>query len=186
MNDLLLSWHKLTQEQRYGSVPFLVQLDKETASKKENTPMSLNTPLRRVLHGSPLHRTGGKIALAAILIGLFAFAFPTFVRYYTAQPLQFLGALPFGFLIYLPTILVLYWLDRREREPALLYWGVVFALILFFCMVSSRTTYFLIDHLQVPFFVVVGPSEELWKVAPLLLLVIFARPAVNGTRDGFI
>ena len=148
--------------------------------------MNLNTQLRRVLYGSPLHRTGGKIALAAILIGLFAFAFPTFVRYYTAQPLQFLGALPFGFLIYLPTILVLYWLDRREREPALLYWGVVFALILFFCMVSSRTTYFLIDHLQVPFFVVVGPSEELWKVAPLLLLVIFARPAVNGTRDGFI
>ena len=97
--------------------------------------MNLNTQLRRVLYNSPLHKTSGKIALAAILIGLFVFAFPTFVRYYTAQPLQFLAMLPFGFLIYLPTILVLYWLDRREREPATLYWGVVFALILFFAMV---------------------------------------------------
>jgi RsiW-degrading membrane proteinase PrsW (M82 family) len=148
--------------------------------------MNLNTQLKRVLYGSPLHKTGGRIALAAILLALFAFAFPTFVHYYTAQPLQFLAMLPFGFLIYLPTILFLFWLDRREREPAPLYWGVVFALILFFCMVSSRATYFLIDAFQVPFFIPVGPSEELWKVAPLLLLVIFARPAVNGTRDGFI
>ena len=148
--------------------------------------MNLSTPIRRALYNSPLHYTSGKIALAVVLGGLFLFALPTFVRYYTAQPLQFLAMLPFGFLIYLPTTLVLYWLDRREREPAPLYWGVVFALILFFTMASSRTTYFLIDALQVPFFVVVGPSEELWKVAPLLLLVIFARPAVNGTRDGFI
>jgi RsiW-degrading membrane proteinase PrsW (M82 family) len=148
--------------------------------------MNLNTQLKRVLYGSPLHKTGGKVALAAILLALFAFAFPTFVYYYTAQPLQFLAMLPFGFLIYLPTILFLFWLDRREHEPAPLYWGVVFALILFFCMVSAKATYFLIDAFQVPFFIPVGPSEELWKVAPLLLLVIFTRPAVNGTRDGFI
>ncbi len=83
--------------------------------------MNLNTQLKRVLYGSHLHKISGKIALTAVLVGLFAFAFPTFVRYYTAQLLQFLAMLPFGFLIYLPTILVLYWLDRREREPALLY-----------------------------------------------------------------
>jgi len=83
--------------------------------------MNLSTPIRRALYNSPLHRTSGKIALAVVLGGLFLFALPTFVRYYTAQPLQFLGMLPFGFLIYLPTILVLYWLDRREREPAPLY-----------------------------------------------------------------
>jgi RsiW-degrading membrane proteinase PrsW (M82 family) len=148
--------------------------------------MNLNTPLRRLFYNSLIQRTSGKVLLAIILGGLFLFAFPTFVRYYTAQPLQFLVMLPFGFLIYLPTILVLYWLDRREREPASLYWGVVFALILFFCMVSSKATYFLIDTFQVPFFIPVGPSEEFWKVAPLLLLVIFARPAINGTRDGFI
>ncbi len=53
-------------------------------------------------------------------------------------------------------------------------------------MVSSRATYFLIDTLHVPFFIPVGPSEELWKVAPLLLLAIFARPAIYSTRDGFI
>jgi RsiW-degrading membrane proteinase PrsW (M82 family) len=148
--------------------------------------MNINTPLRRAFYNSALHQTSGKIVLATILGGLFLFAFPTFVRYYTVQPLQFLAALPLGFLIYLPTILVLRFLDRREREPALLFWGCVFALILFFCPVSSRTTYFLADALQINARFVVGPVEELMKVAPLLLLVIFARPAVNGVRDGFI
>jgi hypothetical protein len=40
--------------------------------------MNLNTPLRRVLYGLPLHRTSGTIALVAILIGLYVYAIPAF------------------------------------------------------------------------------------------------------------
>jgi len=43
--------------------------------------MNLDTQLKRVLYDSPLHRTGGKIALAAILIGLFVYALPSFQKY---------------------------------------------------------------------------------------------------------
>jgi hypothetical protein len=40
--------------------------------------MNFNTPLRRVLYGLPVHRNSGKIALAAILIGLYMYAIPAF------------------------------------------------------------------------------------------------------------
>jgi hypothetical protein len=60
---------------------------------------------------------------------------------------------------------ILYEHERRKREPALLFWGVVFAHILFFCPVSSRTTYFLADALQIDARFIVSPVEELMKVA---------------------
>jgi hypothetical protein len=40
--------------------------------------MNLDTKLKRVFYKSPLHRTGGKIALAVLLIGMFVYAIPNF------------------------------------------------------------------------------------------------------------
>ena len=148
--------------------------------------MNLNTQLRRVLYGSPLHRTGGKIALAAILIGMFVYAIPNFQLYYLTQPLAMAAALPLTVLIYLPTVLVLYFFDRHEREAKLLYWGTILAVIFFFGPVASRTIHLVREFTHLSDWQFVGFVEEPAKVLPLVLLLIFARPAINGTRDGLI
>jgi RsiW-degrading membrane proteinase PrsW (M82 family) len=147
--------------------------------------MKLDTPLRRLLSNSLFQRPGGKLLLAAILIGLFFYALPNFKAYYLAQPLAMLAMLPLGFLTFLPTLLVLWFFDRREREPALLFLGVIFSVILFFGPVTSKTLH-LAGDLGLPVVRLVGFVEDFWKVAPLLLLIIFVRPAVNGVRDGLI
>jgi len=80
--------------------------------------MNLDTQLKRALYGSPLHRTGGKIALAAILIGLFVYALPNFKMYYLTQPLAMAAALPLTVL----TRVLCFDMDRRApmlRAPRL-------------------------------------------------------------------
>ena len=148
--------------------------------------MNLNTQFRRVLYGSPLHRTGGKIALAAILIGMFVYAIPNFQLYYLTQPLAMAAALPLTVLIYLPTVLVLYFFDRHEREAKLLYWGTILAVIFFFGPVASRTIHLVREFTHLSDWQFVGFVEEPAKVLPLVLLLIFVRPAINGTRDGLV
>ncbi len=148
--------------------------------------MNLDTRLRRVLYNSPLHRTGGKIALAAILIGMFVYAFPAFQKYYLTQPLQMLAGLAVSAVLYLPTVLALLYFDRREREAKLLFWGTTLSVIFFFGPVASRTIHLLRDTTGLSDWQFVGFVEEPTKVLPLLLLLIFVRPAVNGTRDGLI
>jgi RsiW-degrading membrane proteinase PrsW (M82 family) len=139
-----------------------------------------------VLYNSPLQRTGGKLALAAILIGMFVYAIPSFQKYYLNQPLQMLAGLAITVILYLPTILVLYFLDRREREAKVLFWGTTLSVIFFFGPVASRTIHFVRDLTQLSDWQFVGFVEEPAKILPLVMLLIFARPAINGTRDGLI
>ena len=148
--------------------------------------MNLDTQLKRVLYDSPLHRTGGKIALAAILIGLFVYALPSFQKYYLTQPVQMLAGLAVSALLFLPTVLALLFFDRREREAKLLFWGVPLAIIFFFGPVAARTLRLVSASTGLSDWQFVGFVEEPAKVLPLLLLLIFARPAVNGVRDGLI
>ena len=148
--------------------------------------MNLDTKLKRALYNSPFHHTGGKIALAAILIGMFVYAIPNFQNYYLAQPLQMLAGLAATLILYLPTLLVLYFLDRREREPKLFFYGAVLAIIFFFGPVASRTLHLIRDLTGLSDWQFVGFVEEPTKVLPLILLLIFARPTINGVRDGLI
>jgi RsiW-degrading membrane proteinase PrsW (M82 family) len=152
---------------------------------KENA-MDLDTQLKRVLYGSPVHRTGGKIALAAILIGMFVYALPAFYKYYLTQPAQMLAGLAVTAVLYFPTILVLLFLDRREREAKVLFWGAALAVIFFFGPVASRTNNLLRASTGLADWQFAGFVEETIKALPLVLLLIFARPAVNGARDGLI
>ena len=147
--------------------------------------MDLGTKLKRTLYNSPLQHTGGRIALIAILIGLFIYAIPSFQKYYFAQPLPMLAGVVVSSILYLPTMLVLYFLDRRERESKLLFWGTTLSVIFFFGPVASRTNN-LLRTTGLSDWQFVGFVEETIKIMPLLLLLIFIRPAVNGTRDGLI
>jgi RsiW-degrading membrane proteinase PrsW (M82 family) len=117
---------------------------------------------------------------------MFVYAIPNFQKYYLTQPVQMFAGLAVTVFLYLPTILVLYFFDRREREAKLLFWGTVLAVIFFFGPVASRTIHLLHDYTTLSDWQFVGFVEEPTKVLPLILLLIFARPAVNGTRDGLI
>ena len=148
--------------------------------------MKLNTQLERVLYGSPLHRIGGRIALAALLIGLFVSTLHGFQRYYLAQPVQMLAGLVVTAVLLLPTILALLFFDRREREAKPLFWGVPLAIIFFFGPAASRILRLVFDSSGLEYWQFVGFIEEPTKILPLLLLLVFARPAINGVRDGLI
>lgn len=144
----------------------------------------MNKHLTRVLYGSPLATTRGKLVLAAILIALFLLTLPGFKEYYTVYPLQLAVGILMATVLYIPTLIALWYFDRREREPWQLALLAVLSVTLFFGPVTSHVLG-LIDKL-IPVAWVVGFVEEFWKVAPLLLLVFFLPRAVNGTRDGLI
>lgn len=147
--------------------------------------MNLNTPLQRVLYGSPLWQRNGKFLLIAGVVALFLYALPAFKRYYFTHPAAMLVGILAALVIYFPTLLALYFFDRREREPALFFWGTIAAIIFYFAPITSRTLG-IMRQTALSEWQFVGFIEEFWKVAPLLLLLIFARPAVNGVRDGLI
>lgn len=148
--------------------------------------MTLETPLQRSLYGSPLLRRNGKLALIVGLVALFLYALPAFQRYYLTRPLVMLVGILAALVIYCPTLLALHFFDRREREPAWLFWGTIASVIFYFGPVTSRTLGIVRQTTGLSEWQFVGFVEEFWKVAPLLLLLIFARPAVNGVRDGLI
>jgi RsiW-degrading membrane proteinase PrsW (M82 family) len=148
--------------------------------------VTLDTPFQRSLYGSPLQHRHGKFALIAGLVALFFYALPTFQRYYLAHPVAMVVGILAAFVAYCPTLLALYFFDRREREPAWWFWGTMLSIILYFGPVTSRTLTLLTQGTSLSQWQFVGFVEEFFKVVPLLLLLLFARPAVNGVRDGLI
>lgn len=94
--------------------------------------------LTRVLYGSPLSTTRGKLALAAILIALFLLTLPGFKEYYTVYPLQIAVGILMATVLYIPTLIALWYFDRREREPWPLALLAVLAVTLFFGPVTSH------------------------------------------------
>jgi RsiW-degrading membrane proteinase PrsW (M82 family) len=146
----------------------------------------LDIPLQRSLYGSPLLNRNGKFALILGLVALFFYALPSFQRYYLTHPIAMLVGILAAFVLYFPTLLALYFFDRREREPGWLFWGTLVSVILYFGPVTSRTLGVFRQATALSEWQFVGFVEEFWKVAPLLLLLVFARPAVNGARDGLI
>ena len=118
---------------------------------------------------------------------MFVYAMPNFQRYYLTQPLQMLAGLAVTVILYSPTILVLYFLDRREREAKLLFWGTTLSVIFFFGPVASRTNHVVREYTQLSDWQFVGFVEEPTEGSPASTAA-HLRPAlaINGTRDGLI
>ena len=96
-----------------------------------------------------------------------------------------LAGLAVAFVMYLPSLWAIRYLDRLEPEPPLLFWGSI-AFVILFAPVTSRVMHGIIDAGLLPYWVVVGPLEELTKLLPLLLLAWFAPSAANSMRDGIV
>jgi RsiW-degrading membrane proteinase PrsW (M82 family) len=148
-----------------------------------NTAAKLNTPLKRALYNSPLNNTLLQLVAALAVTLLFIWAFPTLQKYYTQAPLPMLAGMALAALVYLPTLFVLAFMMRRKRVPRLFFWAAPLSIILFFGPLTSATNNWFIG-LDVPNYLFVGFSEETWKIMPLLLILVFARPAITSVRDG--
>jgi RsiW-degrading membrane proteinase PrsW (M82 family) len=130
-------------------------------------------------------RSGVRWAVAAALLAGVVFAWPTYVRYFGLHPGPMLVALSVAFVMYLPSLWAIRYLDRAEPEPPWLFWGSV-AFVILFAPVTSRIMHGIIDAGLLPYWGVVGPLEELTKLLPLLLIAWFIPSAVNSMRDGIV
>jgi RsiW-degrading membrane proteinase PrsW (M82 family) len=130
-------------------------------------------------------RSGGRWAVLAALLAGVVFAWPTYVRYFGLHPGPMLVALSIAFVMYLPSLWGVRYIDRAEPEPPPLFWGSV-AFVILFAPIASRIMHGIIDAGLLPYWGVVGPIEELTKLLPLLLIAWFAPSAVNSMRDGIV
>ena len=120
----------------------------------------------------------------ALLAGVF-FAWPTYVRYFGQYPVAAIAALLIALLMYLPSVWAIRYLDRHAPEPALPFWGSVVFVILF-APITSRVMHGIIDAGWLPYYVVVGPLEELTKLLPLLLIAWLGLRSGLSMRDGIV
>ncbi|WP_457666836.1 PrsW family glutamic-type intramembrane protease, partial [Thiolapillus sp.] len=146
---------------------------------------SLKTPLQRILFNSPLKQGKVIFLVLAVLLLLFAWSYPQFRKYYLQAPMPMMVGLITGFIVYSPTLFVLAFMTRRKRVPGILFWGVPLSVILFFGPVTSHTNGWF-RAMGISDYLFVGISEETWKIMPLLLIILFARPAITGVRDGVL
>ncbi len=150
-----------------------------------NGDVKLDTPLNRALFNSPLNNIGVQLGVGLGVIALIIWAFPAFLRYYLEAPLQMAAGIVLAALVYSPTLFVLAFMMRRKRIPRVLFWAIPLSIILFFGPLTSQTNHFF-QAIGVPDYLFAGFSEESWKIMPLLLILIFARPLITGVRDGIL
>lgn len=148
-----------------------------------NDTVKLDTPIKRALFNSSLHNTWVRLGMGLGIIALIIWAFPVFLRYYLEAPLQMATGIALAALLYSPTLFVLAFMMRRKRISRVLFWTIPLSVILFFGPLTSQTNHSF-QALGVPDYLFVGFSEESWKIMPLLLILIFARPLITGVRDG--
>ena len=130
-------------------------------------------------------RSGGWWAVASTLLAGVLFAWPTYVRYFALHPGAMLAALLIAFAMYLPSFWATRFLDRQEPEPPPLFWGSV-AFVILFAPITSRVMHSIIDSELLPYWVVVGPLEELTKLLPLLAIVALGLRSGLSMRDGIV
>ncbi len=125
------------------------------------------------------------VSASAAALLLIVWSYPQFKKYYLQAPVEMLIGIALAALLYSPTLVFLAFMMRRKRVPGLFFWGVPLSVILFFGPVTSHLNHAL-SGLGIPDFLYVGFSEETLKITPLLLILLFARPAVTGVRDGIL
>lgn len=150
-----------------------------------NTSKRLSTKLGRTLYNSPLSTRRGQLVLFVIVAALVVFLSPAIKAYYTTYPLQMFAGVLFASLLYLPSLIVIWFLDRRDRKPIALVLFTILSVAMFFDLLAGHTYAVLDAKLHIAL-LLVGFIEEFWKMAPLLLTVFFIPRAIKGVRDGFI
>jgi RsiW-degrading membrane proteinase PrsW (M82 family) len=130
-------------------------------------------------------RSGGRWVVVAALLAGVLFAWPAYVRYFGLHPGAMLAALLIAFAMYLPSLWGIRFLDRHEPEPPPLFWGSI-AFVILFAPITSRVMHSIIESGLLPYWVVVGPLEELTKLLPLFVIVALGLRSDLSMRDGIV
>jgi RsiW-degrading membrane proteinase PrsW (M82 family) len=120
-------------------------------------------------------------AMMAIVLVL---SWHTLSDWFSTNALPMLVGMLAAVLLYLPTIGVLWFLDRRARTPLPVVLFILVSIWVFFAPSAGAINDWLSGYL--PLITFVGLNEELCKIAPLLIVSIFLPRAISGVRDGLI
>ena len=123
------------------------------------------------------------IALPLALIAAAVLAAGNYVEFFAKSPGLVLAGSLLAFVAYLPSL----WVTRRlDRQP--MRWAVYAAVIGFvvaIAPITSEVTWGVINR-GVRYWQIVGLTEELTKMLPVLLALVYAPHLVRNTRDGLV
>jgi RsiW-degrading membrane proteinase PrsW (M82 family) len=144
----------------------------------------LGSKIARLAYGG---RAGDRTSVILLCVGLavvFALAARTLIEWFATNALPMVVGMGAATVLYLPTLVVLWFLDRRSRTPLPIVAFVLLATWLVFAPLAGAANDWLRSVL--PLFTFVGLVEEFCKIAPLLIVLVFLPRAVSGARDGLI
>jgi len=95
-------------------------------------------------------RSGERWAVLAALLAGVVFAWPTYVRYFGLHPGPMLVGLAVAFVMYLPNVWAIRYVDRLEPESTLLFWGSI-AFVILFAPITARVMHGIIDAGLLPY-----------------------------------
>lgn len=128
-------------------------------------------------------RTILRIALPLALIAAAVAAADNYVEFFAKSPGLVLAGCLIAFVAYLPSL----WFARRlDRQP--MPWAAyaaAFGFVVAFAPTTSEVTWGVISR-GVRYWQIVGLTEELTKMLPVLLAVVYAPRLVRNTRDGLV
>jgi len=124
-----------------------------------------------------------RILVPLALLAAAVFAADNYVEFFARSPALVLAGCLIAFVAYLPSL----WVARRlDRQP--MRWAVYAAAFLFvvaFAPITSEVTWGVINR-GVRYWQIVGFTEELTKMLPVLLALLYAPRLVRITRDGLV
>ena len=139
--------------------------------------------IKSQLTRTPITRRPIQLILAISAIALILIGHKSFIKYDTRAPLEMLAAIATGAILFTPTYFYLAYLTRHNKKPWWMYVLIPLSVILFFAPLAGATNNFCIDQ-NLRAYQFVGFSEESWKIAPFLLILLLARPLIRDVRDG--
>jgi RsiW-degrading membrane proteinase PrsW (M82 family) len=149
--------------------------------------VTLDRKIARLAWGGRTGDPSALFGLGAVLARVALASARTLFDWFSTNALPMVAGMAVAAVIYLPTVFVLWFLDRRARTPWPVVAFVMLATWLFFAPLAGAANDWLGRFL--PLFAFVGLVEEACKIAPLLIILIiliFLPRAVSGARDGLI
>jgi RsiW-degrading membrane proteinase PrsW (M82 family) len=151
---------------------------------RKGQPVALDHEIARLARGGRIGERRAIAGLFAFLALVFLASARTLFDWFSTNALPMAVGMAAAAALYLPTVVVLWFLDRRAKKPWQVVAFVVLATWLFFAPLAGAANDWLGRFL--PLFTFVGLVEEACKIAPLVIVMIFLPRAVCGARDGLV
>jgi len=124
-----------------------------------------------------------KILVPFTLVAAAILAWDNYVEFFAKSPRLVLAGGLIAFVAYLPSV----WAARRlDRQPMpWVAYAATFGFVVAFAPITSEITWGVINR-GVRYWQIVGLTEELTKMLPVLLALLYAPGLVRNTRDGLV